>query len=206
MVYTELTSTFLLNQVATNATLTLSFCHGIFGLAFLARMLQPIMRPPRTNKFPQISFHFHASHHGSDICDCIAAIDKKAVKRYPLGNTKWVLNGQDFVDSVAPLSGNFYSDWITKESDASIKAKNSIKGIRSFHCFEINVFNIQKDPNSEEFFDIKRTDGDLKITAWRRSFDRWDISKTPSGRWRNKGKWLQPVQPHWFQLSSFLQF
>ena len=36
-------------------------------------------------------FHFHASHHGSDICDCVASIDKKAVQRHSIGGQNWCL-------------------------------------------------------------------------------------------------------------------
>ena len=82
---------------------------------------------PKNSIFPQISFHFHAAHHGSDICDCIAAIDKREIRKYTLKCGKYIYKGEDLVTALEPLGGNFFSDWIVKGPDPIIRAKNEIQ-------------------------------------------------------------------------------
>ena len=47
--------------------------HGILGFVLLAH---EVLQKVSTTASPKFVFHFHASHHGSDICDCIASHDK----------------------------------------------------------------------------------------------------------------------------------
>ena len=178
--------------------------HGILGFAYISHLLQSIMRPRRTQSFPQISFHFHAAHHGSDICDCIAAIDKREIRKYTLKCGKYIYKGEDLVTALEPLGGNFFSDWIVKGPDPIIRAKNEISKIRSFHCFEFNFSKLQQEIGMN-FHDLIKMDGEYTISAWAKSFDNWDISKTQTGRWRKlKCKRSSPKYYQEFSLQEAL--
>ena len=107
--------------------------HGILGFVLLAH---EVLQKVSTTAPPKFVFHFHASHHGSDICDCIAShdkvfplsffffsffsflfylfyfsfpFDKRAIKKYALKTHKWISDGDDLVEALGELKGNYFS-------------------------------------------------------------------------------------------------
>ena len=79
--------------------------HGILGFAHVAHSLFLKM----TNSVPQMAFHIYAANHGSDICDCVASIDKKAIRKYSLKHEeKQMTGGEDLVEALGDLNGEFF--------------------------------------------------------------------------------------------------
>ena len=101
--------------------------HGFYAFATIAKELRSIMRGG-SNLFPDVSFHFHASYHGSDICDCVASIDKKAIKRFSVGERKWIKDGHGFVEALGTLPSNFYSDDIENTVPPIMRCKKKLTG------------------------------------------------------------------------------
>ena len=62
--------------------------------------------------FLDVLFHFHVSYHGSDICDCITAIDKKFMKKVSVRSCKWINDGCGLVKALESFPSNFYFDHI----------------------------------------------------------------------------------------------
>ena len=119
--------------------------------------------------FPSVSFYFHAAYHGSDIYNCIAAIDKKMVKKYFIGNCKWISDGCGLVDVIKDLSSNFYSDHLDETpGPPKMWFEKKIKGIRSFHYLEYHIVE----------------NNNFIIDVWGKSACRWDIRKTKGARRR----------------------
>ena len=80
--------------------------HGILGFVQLALAVRAQMS---TNAPPRLAFHFHASYHGSDICDCVASLNKRAIKNFSLASHRGISNGEDLVEALGGLKGEFIS-------------------------------------------------------------------------------------------------
>ena len=138
-----------------------------------------------TNSVPKMAFHIYAANHGSDICDCVASIDKKAMRNYESEASEKTDDWQGRFDEgswrfkwrVFPLSfGGIYFSFsfsfsislsLPHEPPKHQKKKGLIKDIRQLHCFEVN-------------FDSKTTDPKVFIKALTQSDERWKLTTKKS--------------------------
>jgi len=130
----------------------------------IAKELRSIMRGG-SNLFPNVLFHFHTFYYRSNIYNYIATIDKKAIKRFSVGERKWIKDGHGFVEALGTLPSNFYFDDIENMTLLIMWCKK-IDGIRLIHCH-----------------------GDHFIwDMWGKSADRWAIQRTneTNPRWIRK--------------------
>ena len=96
-------------------------------------------------------------------------------------------SGIDLVECVNLKGGIWYSDWLSTDDILKVRMKKQVKlkGIRKLHCFEFSVTG-----DSDSYLDKS-----VKISAWKTSSERWNLSKTITGRWRTKTNLILQTPP-----------